>query len=93
MSFTHKSYPLAVPYIHRTQDYEIFKIQTAVDSPGRVLIYNQDRSVMQEFHSSDMVAELGLKFDMPPQGGKIFVYGIIKDQHLKIGDRAPWQDW
>ena len=72
---------------------EIFKIQrplsTNVPEDSPALIYNQDRSVEQQFPISP---ELSRYFE--PFEFKVYVYGEVDDQGtLQLHDKAEQQEW
>lgn len=69
----------------------IIKIQRSLatsDGQERVLVYNEDRTILQEFDMTDELRELFLPHDL-----KLYFEATLRDGVLSIGDNLPPQDF
>lgn len=66
----------------------IVKVQVSLNDGGSsVLVYNRDRSVMQQFEAKpEIVKAVGA-------GRRAFFFAKIVDSILELEGRAPEQDW
>lgn len=78
----------------------IVKVQVSLfasDGRSMLMIYNEDRSLMQEFQSKKEFTEKlvkEIKKGGDPEGNKgYFYYHCGKDKFIVLEKLAPWQDW
>ncbi|UOF77029.1 hypothetical protein [Caudoviricetes sp.] len=67
------------------------KIQRSLassDGQERVLVYNEDRTILQEFDMTDELRELFLPHDL-----KLYFEATLRDGVLSLGDNLPEQDF
>lgn len=69
----------------------IVKVQASLfasDGSSTILVYNKDRSVMQEFPANKaLIDDIGGEM-------KAFYYAHkTKDGYLALDEKAPWQKW
>lgn len=61
-------------------------------SDAGILVYNEDRSIMQEFHIKSK-AEAKELYKVIEDEMKGYFYAYLNDSELIIDSIAPWQKW
>lgn len=72
---------------------EIFKVQESIAPKGRILVYNEDRSIVHEFDATNVPELVDYVRDDPNLYGKTYVWGFIEDNLLVVERRVAPQIW
>ena len=90
MTTNKPSAPKLPPQIKR----QVFKIQTSIMPPGRIMIYNEDRSILKESQDKQFFDQIVRKYKLFNAGGRIFVKGYLNGLgKLVLEQKTKDQDW